>query len=201
MNEHVGFVELMHRARMEAPWLWIAFQERGQTEQPGRDANNPKILEYLAVFPGLKSIPLQEKDAKTGKMVDTDYNLGELDETAWCACFVGWCLKKAGQPIEGMNQRAAQWNYYGQQLVQPQPGAICVIHKRPDKTNAAMTSSGYHVGFYVNGPANSPVLFAGNQDQKVCAKGFPKHSVVAYRWPPPNSHTRFQQLASMFRQG
>jgi hypothetical protein len=35
-----------------------------------------------------------------------------------------------------------------------------------------MTASGYHVAFYLRGPAHAPTLFGGNQGDKVCAKTF-----------------------------
>jgi len=46
-----------------------------------------------------------------------------------------------------------------------------------------MTTSGYHVGFYVGGPAQFPVLLGGNQSNKVCRRQFIGWNVLAYRWP------------------
>jgi hypothetical protein len=62
-------------------------------------------------------------------------------------------------------------------------GAVAVVQRRPQKKDRSMTTSGYHVGFYVGGPAQFPVLLGGNQSNKVCRRQFIGWNVLAYRWP------------------
>src|SRR5688572_15869905 len=63
-------------AASEATWMPLAEEEVGQKEKPGYAENNPRILEYIATFPALKTIL---KDKKAGVYY------GDVDETAWCA--------------------------------------------------------------------------------------------------------------------
>lgn len=120
---------------------------------------------------------------KTHKLVPSGFMKGDVDETPWCACFVAWCLRRAGQATTGGDASAASWGRFGTPLAGPRLGAITVMHKHPTKSIAGTTSSGYHVAFYLTGPALAPTLFGGNQGDKVCAKAFHGWSVRGYRWP------------------
>lgn len=75
----------MSVAAGEANWLGIATSEDGEAELPGAEANNPRILEYLRTVPGLMTVK-----------VGSGLMAAQVDETAWCACFVNWCLIQAG---------------------------------------------------------------------------------------------------------
>ena len=178
-------LEMSERIRVEAPWLFIAFKERNVKETRGLPGNNPRILEYLSTVPGLKNIPHKMKVTIDGKSqkVNSGFKLSDVDETSWCACFVKWCLQGAGVSTLGMSASAQSWERFGTPLLKPRLGAITVIYKKPSSATARMTSSGYHVSFYAGGPPNNPTLFGGNQDNRVCAKEFPGHKVMAYRWP------------------
>jgi uncharacterized protein (TIGR02594 family) len=172
---------LIDRSATEAPWLNLAFAEVGVTEYHGLASNNPRILEYISTFPNLEHIKHMVKDPKTKKKVASGYMMSDVDETAWCSCFVAWCLRGAGQPTPGVTARADSWLSYGFPLSSPRLGAIAVVYKK--HANAATTSSGFHVAFYMDGPALSPSLLGGNQGNKVCAKEFRGWTVKGYRWP------------------
>jgi len=167
------------------PWLKIACDEEatGVTEKSGRPSNNPRILEYLTTAKHLATtkdqITIKKADG-TKELKDTGYMMGEVDETAWCACFVNWCLAQAGKhPRKGA--RAESYKDYGTESVVD--GNICVIYREPFSDS----SSGWHVGFYIGGaPLEGYVLLlGGNQDNSVCRKWFlgidPKR--IWRRWP------------------
>jgi uncharacterized protein (TIGR02594 family) len=161
----------------EASWVAVAETEEkaGISEERGLDANNPKILEYLATFSYLGTIWKDKAAKKT---------LADVDETAWCACFVNWCLIRSGRAA-GPSARAKDWLNYGTPLDVPVPGAITVIYKKPKPSTTGFSPSGYHVGFYVRGgDGGSITLLGGNQDNSVCQKTFVGHTVQGYRWPP-----------------
>lgn len=178
-------ISIFERCRVEAPWLAFAIAELGQKEGRGLERNNPRILEYISTFPYLKEIFYQVKDPKTKKLVSSDFKMGAVDETPWCACFVAWCLRRAGHPTSGMNAGARTWRNFGlpMPITTPRLGAIAVVKKHPSAATAATTTSGYHVSFYLHGPAHSPTLLGGNQGNEVCAKQFVGWTIVGYRWP------------------
>jgi uncharacterized protein (TIGR02594 family) len=180
---HLSFlptVEIFAKCAVEAPWLEIALREAGVKEVPGLEKNNPRILEYISSFPYLRDVRYLGRESKADERVHSE---AEVDETAWCACFVAWCLRKAGQPTPGTTARAKDWLQFGTALSRPRLGAITVVHKHPTRSTAGMTTSGNHVAFYLRGPAHAPTLFGGNQADKVCAKTFHGYSVLGWRWP------------------
>jgi uncharacterized protein (TIGR02594 family) len=163
------------------PWVTIARAEIGVREMRGVATNNPRVLEYIASFPYLKDIWNDE--------IKKEYKLGHADETAWCACFVNWCLLKAGKP-KGPSARAKDWMTYGTKLTEPRPGAICVVFRTPSAASSGVTASGYHVAFWMGGDASSIVLLGGNQTaadkstEEVNEKKTTGYwTVQAYRWP------------------
>ena len=158
----------------EAPWLDVARAEVGVKESRGVGANNPRIVEYISTFPYLSDIWRDDHAAR----------LGEVDETPWCACFVNWCLKRAGK-ASGPSARARDWLRYGTALDRPQPGAIAVVYHRPGASTAGTTSSGFHVAFYTGGDGiDSITLLGGNQGDQVSEKTFRRYwTVKGYRWP------------------
>ncbi|HKU42667.1 MAG TPA: hypothetical protein VJR89_31125, partial [Polyangiales bacterium] len=97
----------------DPPWLKIACDEKRKNirELPGLNANNPEILKYIATFPGLARI---EYAAKSANGATSGHKMSEVDETAWCACFVNWCLCQAGKK-QGPSAQAKSWLTYGQQ--------------------------------------------------------------------------------------
>jgi len=159
-------------AAVEASWMGFADGEQGVTERKGFDVNNTRIIEYMNTFPYLKNT----LNKKTGQYY------GKVDETAWCACFVNWCLKKAGK-AGGPSAKAEHWQNYGKGLDTPVPGAITVLYKQPKPGKPGEDSpTGFHVAFFVSNE-NGFTLLGGNQDNTVKVKAYPQHSLIAYRWP------------------
>ena len=148
----------------DPPWLRVAQAEEGTREVPGLANNNPRILEYIATFPYLAKVDYIRNNVKTG------YKMNQVDETAWCACFVNWCLKKAGK-TPGKSARAEEWQTYGTALSGPKVGAITVLYRPPFSD----TASGWHIGFWIGGPRGAPILLGGNQNNSVCRKQFHRH--------------------------
>ena len=199
-------------------------------EEAGYETNNPRIVEYLATYGYLGKIPVLagKKVAKLGtdgrpvldkkgKPVLADPGMlhaagphkgekvmmGEVDETPWCAAFVGWCMTQAGKPLGKTSARAESWKDWGSDLTAPRYGCVAVVYKTPSKALKATTASGWHVALYVKGDAEpggtgSLVLLGGNQGDKEGA-GKKRHTVSggrvseagstgywtvkAYRWP------------------
>lgn len=155
----------------EPPWLRIAAGEEGTRERAGLQRNNPRILEYLSSVPALAGIKYRKDGAAT------QYAMSDVDETAWCACFVNWCLNQAGKRVAG-SARAQAWLRYGQPCG-PRQGAICVLYRKPFSDSA----SGWHVGFWIGGAPQVPILLGGNQNNRVCRKQFLGIEQVFFRWP------------------
>jgi uncharacterized protein (TIGR02594 family) len=181
----------------DPPWIKYACWEEEVDihEFSGLEDNNPRILEYIATVPRLAQIKYKYSvkylDKKTKKKltreIDSGKMMSEVDETAWCACFVNWCLMKANMSPPGYS-RAKDWRKYGTSL-DPKDlklGAVAVIFHKPTAATANMTHSGWHVGFYIGGPSDHPVLLGGNQSDMVCRKQV-KGDEIFYRWPtaPP----------------
>lgn len=156
----------------DPPWLRVAQGEEGTKEAAGLANNNPRILEYIATFPYLAKVDYLKNHVKTG------YKMGQVDETAWCACFVNWCLKQAGK-AGGPNARAQDWQTYGSALPGPKVGAITILNRPPFND----TASGWHIGFWIGGPSGAPILLGGNQNNSVCRKQFIDLDRLIYRWP------------------
>jgi uncharacterized protein (TIGR02594 family) len=165
-------------------WLEIACAEEGNREDPGRDKNNQRILTYLSSVGYLSTIDdtIKVKDAAGNDIKKkTGYKLDQVDETAWCACFVNWCLKEAGEAV--LNDSAAgakHWRSYGKGgdlLI----GNICVIQRE----TFSDSSSGWHVGFYIGGDPNAgyAALLGGNQGNKVCRRWYAGFIKTYQRWP------------------
>jgi uncharacterized protein (TIGR02594 family) len=159
-------------------WLAAAHGEEGVKEESTRDKNNPRILEYLATAKHLATIedtitrrgsdgkPVKDEHNKVIKDA-TGYKMSEVDETAWCACFVNWCLDQAGEKrLKGAT--AQKYNEWGRE--QDHVGAITVIYREPFNDS----STGYHVGFLIGGNRREGYvcLLGGNQNNSVCRKWF-----------------------------
>ena len=148
----------------EPLWIKIARAELGIKAIPGYERNSPRILEYVATFPYLKEEWADK--AHTHRM-------SEVDETAWCACFVNWCLLRAGKQ-GGPSAKAEDWLAYGTPLTIPRVGAITIVYRRPQ----------YHVAFYTGGGQSFITLMGGNQSHAVSEKTYTKYwKVMGYRWP------------------
>jgi uncharacterized protein (TIGR02594 family) len=123
-----------------------------------------KTAKHLATLDDLTTVT--NADGKKEKQ-KTAYKMSQVDETAWCACFVPWCLAEAKKtPLKGA--RAEYYKDYGTESVLI--GNIRVIQREPFNDS----SSGWHVGFYIAGdPREGYVaLLGGNQNSSACRKWF-----------------------------
>lgn len=159
----------------EPEWLAIASGELGVHEFSGLEQNNPRIVEYL------KTVSYLDKKVKNyvEKGVSSSHVMSSVDETAWCACFVKWCLLQANKTTaKRMPATAESWQHFGRET-NPCLGAITIIHRTPFQD----TSSGWHVGFYIGGPPDAPALLGGNQGNRVGFSQFFDLDTTVYRWP------------------
>jgi len=141
---------------MSAPWLTVARTLEGEAEVKG-SVDNPRIVEMFRV-------------AGHAEIKD--------DETAWCAAFVGTCLRLSGYE-PSFSLLASSYAKFGEDLGQsPRHGCICFL--RPGV--AGIGGSG-HVGFFLNEEGSNIVLLGGNLSDKVKQSRFPKAALGSYRWP------------------
>jgi uncharacterized protein (TIGR02594 family) len=144
-------------------WMPIAAAEEDIAEIALPGQHNLRIIEYH----------------KTTTLKATD------DETPWCSSFVNWVMIQAG--YRGTNSAAAKsWLQWGKGLTAPQHGAITVIKKKGATSDASTGStSGFHVGFYVESSPTFLSLLGGNQGNAVNVNPFSlsKWEVKGYRWP------------------
>jgi uncharacterized protein (TIGR02594 family) len=147
---------LMPKTDLHAPWLEAAVQEIGVKEQPDEASppQHPRILEYLASVDDLSKAHMSR------------------DETAWCSCFVNWCMAKVG--LFGTNSATAQ-SWHTQQWrnqVAPQEGRAgdLIVFR----SGGADSSSG-HVGFFIAlDSTNQRVwMLGGNQSNAVRYSVYP----------------------------
>lgn len=138
------------------PWMQIAIMEVGVQEWS--DGDNPRIIEYL------KSCGL------TGSLLK--------DETAWCAAFVNWCIKRSGYQPQG-SARVSDWWGWGRPVAATY-GAICIL--QPLTVDQA--GSG-HIGFLHAQDATNVWLLSGNSKNQVRISAYPKSKLIhnaPYRW-------------------
>jgi uncharacterized protein (TIGR02594 family) len=143
----------------EPAWLKHALDNLGTKEISGR-ADNPVVMQFYK---------------------DCGHDEIEHDEVAWCAAFVGACLKRAGKPTSAptdLNLLARSYLKYGKKLDKPVPGCIAVWPRGKPPSG--------HVGFVVkvnteNGTVKTIEGNVGNQVQ------WGTHRIadaLGYRWPP-----------------
>ncbi|MEO0360417.1 MAG: hypothetical protein AAF322_04880 [Pseudomonadota bacterium] len=99
-------------------------------------------------------------------------------DVAWCGLFVRHCLMTVAPdlspPFPAL--RARPWGEWGEPTT-PQLGAIMVFWVRsPDSPFG-------HVGFYVGEDETHFHVLGGNQRDSVIVERFPKHRLLACRWP------------------
>jgi len=133
---------------------WLSAAIREKdVEEVPGDGSNPRILEYF------KSTTLDATD----------------DGVPWCAAFVGWCLEQAG--IDGTKSaRARSYLDWGVSISKPIQGCLVILSRGPDKLAG-------HVGFYWSEDGDQVYLLGGNQQDRVCVRGYYKYNVLGYRVP------------------
>jgi uncharacterized protein (TIGR02594 family) len=139
---------------VSTPWLTVAEHLHGEKRIRG-PRDNPDIVEMFRLS-GFDNMH---------------------DDTAWCAAFVGACLRLAGY-ANLRSLRAADYMTFGETLTQPRRGAIVVFEP------LAARASG-HVGFFDRRDGNSIYVLGGNQGStsEVSLHAFPASKVRSYRWP------------------
>lgn len=131
----------------------VALNEYGVSGIAGIQ-NEPRILQFF-------------KDIGAGFIKD--------DETAWCACFMNWCLKQAGRPFSAL-LNARQFLTYGSITTTPKLGDIVVLWR------ISPQSSYGHVGFFISKNKNGTInILGGNEDNQVEIKAFASSQVLQYR--------------------
>lgn len=134
-------------------YLPIAFAEYGTREIPG-NPSNPRIQEYirstdLARYPSLP------------------------DETDWCACFVNWCIEKAG--LASTNSAVVSpWRNWGVRPPSIRRGSVITFR---------WDDGWEHVSFYLGDIGNYVVCLGGNQSDAVWISVYHKKYVTAFRVP------------------
>jgi len=133
-------------------WLIVAEKELGVHETPG-PAATARIIEY--------------DKATTLKATS--------DEVPWCAAFVNWCLKQAGQ-VGTWSAAAMSFADWGKDLGdEPEEGCIAVFR---------WADGGHHVSFYTGAVDDDTIVcLGGNQSDSVKRSNYPVNRVIAYRWP------------------
>lgn len=151
-------------------WMNIAKAELGVSENTQDGQSNERIIEYH------KETTLRATS----------------DDVAWCSSFVNWVMKQAG--YSGTKSAAAKsWLTWGRGLQQPMYGAITVIKGPPVFDRKTGSSSGYHVGFFIEDNDARTKLLGGNQKDKVCKMTFEKKTfeVQCYRFPEKKRAVNF----------
>ncbi len=138
-------------------WLTEALRLVGTKEEPGRQADNPAIIEWA--------------DELGGK-IEREY---KHDFIPWCALFVNYALMRAGEKGTG-TLWALDFAKWGQPLDGPAVGAIVSMTRK----------GGGHVAIVLGKDRQGNlVCVGGNQNDEVCIRSFPKkRRMAAFRWPP-----------------
>lgn len=164
-------------------WMSIAMKENGKIIREAKgDEHNPEILKYFDYFPLDKKGRLTATDINGDKAVVYSSKTDRKDETAWCAAFVHWVLKKAGVPAVA-STNAKTWSQYGYYLPKSAPmyGAIVTVNRNG--------GSGAHVALFVEKVNDTYYLLGGNQrgrgpkSDKICIQGFSGSGISSIRWP------------------
>lgn len=131
----------------------IALTQFGVTGIAGV-GNDPTILKYF-------------RDIGAGWTQD--------DDVSWCACFVNWCLFKAGRKYSSA-LNARQFLTYGTATTTPKLGDIVVLWR------ISPTSAYGHVGFYISTNKDGSInMLGGNEDNSVKIKAYPSYQLLSYR--------------------
>jgi uncharacterized protein (TIGR02594 family) len=140
-------------------WLQKAIEHIGTAEVAGA-ANNETIMSFYKAC---------------------GHNEIEYETTAWCAAFVGACLKRGGKPVSqpvALNLMARSYLKYGTPLKTPKPGCIAVWPRGKPPSG--------HVGFVVSVDADKGTIrtIEGNVSDQVTYRTHKISDALGYRWPP-----------------
>jgi len=136
----------------------LGLQHYGTREIAG-GKHNPKVLEYF-------------KEVGHGWVKD--------DETAWCAAFAGYCLKKTGYLTSGKLNARSFLDLPNAGITAPRLGDILIFWR------IASDSPYGHVGFYIAENDDNYWVLGGNQSNMVCIREYPKLRLLGIRRPVKN---------------
>ena len=135
----------------------IARTQLGVAEIPGKDSNQV-ILNYA-------------------KELGVDWY--KNDDTAWCALFAGWVVKRAGYKPSGslLAKSYLKWGKAATEADIPSGNVIAIFHRgKPGAPTG-------HVGFVTRATDKSLYILGGNQSNKVNEALFSKATLLALRKP------------------
>lgn len=140
------------------PWIREAYKHKGVTETA------PMVRDDAFVKMLFEDQGLYDSWASTQTVNDAN----------WCAAFVSYCLRKAGESaLEGFDGiRALKYADYGTRVDRMVYGAIAVVKR----------GGGGHVGFVVGKEGDSIIMLGGNQGNAVSEK-VESRELVAYVVP------------------
>lgn len=147
-----------------------------------RKFNNAYILANSLV--GLKEDPRKgHSNPVIDKMYDYIGHGWATDDDAWCAMFVGYCLKKEGLPFTG-KLNARSYLDYGIETDSPEEGDLVIFwrHSKSDWRG--------HVGFFKEFDGDYIKTLGGNQDNMVNYKSYPKSQLLGFRKIPNETESK-----------
>lgn len=131
----------------------IALSQYGVTEIVGSTKHNPHIVRYFD---------------------DIGQHWVKNDETAWCAAFANWCLKKEGFEFTG-KLNARSFLDIGWEVKEPQIGDVVVLWRESPNSWKG------HVGFFVRQDSMHVYMLGGNQGNQVNITAYRKDRVLSVR--------------------
>lgn len=148
------------------PWIRIAESQLGKATGPG-PTNSAPVQEYIRTC-------TRKFDAQKRKTWE------ESTTTQWCACFVNWCLERAG--INGLGSAwAPSWEHWGTRITGPRQGALVLFKwswlNSPHKYD--------HIAFCLE-ERGAFYMLGGNQDtdRKVSKRPLSRGDARYYCMPP-----------------
>jgi len=97
-----------------------------------------------------------------------------LDDIAWCAAFINWCLDK-GSIIGTGHALAKSFLTWGEEVTgKPNLGDIVVLKRGTSEWQG-------HVAFYLDHSSGMYRLLGGNQLNRVGVNAYPKEQVISIR--------------------
>lgn len=152
-------------------WLDIAWeQEQSDVEEIAGPAANAMIINYFA--------DVGRPDVKS-------------DETAWCAAFYFWCLKRAGADLTPIPKAERLLAYsatkFGTRIPEPRVGCGCIMKR----------TGGHHVTFVTKWTKTTITGVGGNQSNKVCEATFKRTADMVFIWPEIVTQKQVDQVSDI----
>lgn len=148
--------ELLPPTAVHVPnWIRVALGEIGTIEDTRPGKSNPRVQRYHEL-------------TRAGEA---------LDDVAWCASFVGFCLEMAGV-ISTKSKAAISYGGWGDVCGIDRFGCVILFGKSdPDAKGTG------HVGFSLGLSGGDIFCLGGNQNQRVSIVTRKRKDVIACRWP------------------